>query len=122
MSMLPASLVPEATCAKNAQVAADGKVRQMDLYNLDMILSVGYRVNSKRGTQFRIWATEVLNDHLVRGYSVNERRLAELRRSLRWWGRLAGDAISADEATALLRVVTDYASRSTCWTTTTING
>ena len=45
------------TCAKNAQVAADGKVRLMDLYNLDMIISVGYRVNSKRGTQFRIWAT-----------------------------------------------------------------
>ncbi len=48
------------TCAKNAQVAADGKVRLMDLYNLDAILSVGYRVNSKRGTQFRIWATRVL--------------------------------------------------------------
>ena len=76
-------LVPEATCAKNAQVAADGKVRQMDLYNLDMILSVGYRVNSRRGTQFRIWATGVLRSHLVRGYSANERRLAELRRSLR---------------------------------------
>ncbi len=45
-----------ATCAKNAQVAADGKLRQMDLYNLDMIISVGYRVNSKRGTEFRIWA------------------------------------------------------------------
>lgn len=48
------------TCAKNAQVAADGKVRLMDLYNLDMIISVGYRVNSKRGTQFRIWATRDL--------------------------------------------------------------
>jgi prophage maintenance system killer protein len=48
------------TGAKNAQVAADGKVRLMDLYNLDMIISVGYRVNSKRGTQFRIWATRDL--------------------------------------------------------------
>ena len=62
-------LLPETTCAKNAQVAADGKVRQMDLYNLDMILSVGYRVNSKRGTQFRIWATRVLRDHLL-SYSL----------------------------------------------------
>ena len=60
-------LAPTSTCAKNAQVAADGKVRQMDLYNLDVIIGVGYRVNSKRGTQFRIWATGVLRDHLVKG-------------------------------------------------------
>jgi hypothetical protein len=46
-------LSPESTCAKNAQVAADGRLRQMDLYNLDMVISVGYRVNSRRGTQFR---------------------------------------------------------------------
>jgi len=52
-------LARKSTCAKNAQVAADGKVRQIDFYNLDMIISVGYRVNSKRGTQFRIWATNV---------------------------------------------------------------
>jgi hypothetical protein len=44
-------------------------------YSLDMIISVGYRVNSKRGTQFRIWATQTLKDHLVRGYTLNERRL-----------------------------------------------
>ncbi len=67
----------ESTCAKNAQVAADGKVRQMDFYNLDMIISVGYRVNSLRGTQFRIWATNVLRQHLVQGYTVHERRLKE---------------------------------------------
>jgi hypothetical protein len=46
-------------------------------YSLDMIISVGYRVNSKRGTQFRIWATQTLKDHLVRGYTLNERRLRE---------------------------------------------
>ncbi len=50
----------KATCAKIAQVAADGKTRQMDIFNLDAIISVGYRVNSKRGTDFRIWATRVL--------------------------------------------------------------
>jgi hypothetical protein len=53
-------LPKSSTCAKNAQVAADGKVRTMDSYNLDMIISVGYRVNSKLGTPFRIWAGEVL--------------------------------------------------------------
>ena len=56
----------KSTCAKNAQVAADGKLRRMDLYNLDMAISAGYRVNSKRGTQFRSWATRALREHLVR--------------------------------------------------------
>jgi len=66
-----------AVCAKFAHTAADGKTYQTNYYNLDMIIAVGYRVNAKRGTQFRIWATSVLRDHLIRGYTVNERRLAE---------------------------------------------
>jgi hypothetical protein len=86
----PQELLPEATCAKNAQVAADGRVRQMDLHNLDMVFSVGYRVNSKRGTQFRIWATRVLRDHLLQGYSVSERRLQELKQSPRIVGQMLG--------------------------------
>ena len=93
-----------------ATTAADDKTYQVEYFNLDAILSVGYRVNSRRGTQFRIWATGVLRSHLVSGYSANERRLAELRQSLRLVEHaLAGDAVSADEAAALLRVVTDYA-------------
>jgi hypothetical protein len=76
------------TSAKNAQVAADGKLRQMDLYNLDVIIGVGYRVNSLRGTQFRIWATQVLRDYLVRGYSVNAKRLKELHQSLKLVGQV----------------------------------
>lgn len=55
-------LEPKSTCAKIAQVAKDGKKRKIDFYNLDMIISVGYRVNSIRGTQFRIWATQRLKD------------------------------------------------------------
>ena len=70
-------LSPDSTCAKNAQVAADGKIRRMDIYNLDMIISVGYKVNSRRGTQFRIWATQVLKDHIVKGYTVNEKCLRD---------------------------------------------
>jgi len=98
------------TCAKNAQVAADGRLRQMDLYNLDVIIGVGYRVNSRRGTQFRIWATQVLRDHLVRGYSVNAKRLKELRQSLKLVGQvLERYDVTSDQARALLRVVTDYA-------------
>ncbi|HEC30653.1 MAG TPA: Fic/DOC family protein [Candidatus Yonathbacteria bacterium] len=66
-----------ATCAKIAQVAADGKMRKMDTYNLDMILSVGYRVNSKQATNFRVWATRILKQHLLEGYTINRKRLQE---------------------------------------------
>lgn len=67
----------EAVVAKNATTAADRKTYQVEYFNLDAILSAGYRVNSKRGTQFRIWATRTLRDHLLRGYTLNERRLRE---------------------------------------------
>lgn len=70
-------LDPDSVCAKFAHTAADGKTYQVEVFNLDAILSVGYRVNSKLGTQFRIWATRTLRDHLLRGYSFNERRIAE---------------------------------------------
>ena len=63
--------------AKFATTAADGKTYQVDYYNLDAIISIGYRVNSLQATQFRIWATQVLKDHLIRGYTVYEKRLAE---------------------------------------------
>jgi prophage maintenance system killer protein len=67
----------ESVGAKNATTAADGKTYQVEFFNLDAIISVGYRVNSKRGTQFRIWATSILKDHLIKGYTLNQRRLAE---------------------------------------------
>ncbi len=59
------------------QVASDGKNRRMNFYNLDIIISVGYRVNSKRATQFRQWATQRLKDYLVQGYAINEKRLEQ---------------------------------------------
>lgn len=70
-------LDPKSVCAKFAHTASDGKIYQVDYFNLDAVLSVGYRVNSKRGTQFRIWATRTLRSHLVRGFSMHERRLRE---------------------------------------------
>jgi hypothetical protein len=69
-------LSQEATVAKNAtvQIESGRKVkRDIDYYNLDAIISVGYRVNSKQGTQFRIWATNVLRDYLLKGYALNQR-------------------------------------------------
>ena len=71
---------------------------------------MGYRVNSKRGTQFRIWATNVLRDHLLKGYSVNQRRLKELRQSLKLVEQVLDRyEVDSDQAKALLQVVTDYA-------------
>ncbi len=68
----------DSVVAKFATTAADGKTYKVDYFNLDAIISVGYRVNSILGTQFRIWATHTLKDHLIRGYTLNERRLGEL--------------------------------------------
>jgi prophage maintenance system killer protein len=73
------------TCAFFAQVRQEGGrrvKRQIRHYNLDMILSVGYRVNSKKGTQFRIWANRILKEYLVKGYSLNQKRLREQRQQL----------------------------------------
>lgn len=65
----------DSTCAKIAQVAKDGKKRTMDFYNLDVIISVGYRVNSIRGTQFRIWATQQLKEFIIKGFVMDDERL-----------------------------------------------
>ena len=100
-----------------ATTAADGKTYNVEYFNLDAIISVGYRVNSKRGTQFRIWATNVLREHLVRGFTLNEKRLreqeqklADLRRTVGLLEQtLAHQAIGLDEARGLLKVITDYA-------------
>ncbi len=73
----------KSTCSILEQVAADGKIRKMNLYNLDAIISVGYRVNSKRATQFRIWATNVLKQHILQGYTINQERLLETREKFR---------------------------------------
>ena len=59
--------------AKNATTAIDGKIYQVEFYNLDVIISVGYRVKSKRGTQFRIWANSILKEYLMKGYVLNSR-------------------------------------------------
>lgn len=101
-----------ATVASYATVQREGGravERVVEHFNLDAILSVGYRVNSKRGTQFRIWATRVLRDHLIKGYSVNERRLKELSQAVRLVADVAERrALTGDEAAAVLRVVSDY--------------
>jgi len=109
-------LEKNSVCAKFAHTAEDGKTYKAAFYSLDMIISVGYRVNSKRGTQFRIWATQVLKDHILKGYTINEKRLREqnarlleLQQTVNLMRRvIAGRALAGDEATGLLHVITDY--------------
>ncbi len=84
------------------------------LYNLDVIISVGYRVKSKRGTAFRIWARQIIKDYLVKGYAVNERihkeQIGELRQLVGMLGRTIQNqpVLSTDETNALFDVVVDY--------------
>ena len=75
------------TVAKFATVQKEGKrtvTREIEYYNLDVIISVGYRVKSKQGTQFRIWATRRLKDYLVKGYAINEKRLLEKQQEVEY--------------------------------------
>ena len=72
----------DSVVAKNATTASDGKTYVVEYYNLDAILSVGYRVNSKRGTQFRQWATQRLKDYLIEGVAINEKRLEQKNKEI----------------------------------------
>ena len=88
--------------------------RRLKHYNLDAIISVGYRVSSARATLFRIWATGVLRQHLVEGYTLNQRRLAErgieFEQAVSLLSRtLANQALVSDEGRAVLQVIGDYA-------------
>ena len=69
--------------AKFATTVTDGKVYQVDYYSLDVIISVGYRVKSKEGTKFRIWANKVLKEHMLKGYTINQRRLEYLEKTIK---------------------------------------
>ena len=103
--------------AKFATTAKDGKVYQVDYYSLDMIISIGYRVNSKVATDFRKWATNVLKQYLVSGYAINEKRLAEkqeqievLKNSLNLLTRsITSQAKNIDDAQNLAKVLEIFA-------------
>ena len=109
-------LEENSTCAKFAQVQKEGDrevSRTISYYNLDMIISVGYRVNSKRGIQFRTWANKTLKEYLVKGYVVNEniklQQYNDLKQTVKLLSNvLQSKELSADEATGLLQVISDY--------------
>ena len=110
-------LEKEGTVKEYLTVQQEGKrkvTRKVKYYDLDVIISVGYRVHSKRGTAFRIWARQIIKDYLIKGYTVNERirheQIGELRQLVGMLGRTLQnqEVISNDETTALFEVVTDY--------------
>lgn len=112
-------LYQKSTCAKFAQVQKEGNrvlKRNILYYNLDIIISVGYRVNSKRGTQFRIWATNILKQHLIQGYTINKKRLKEqsdkiieLQKAVNLLSQTAESlSLTSDEAQGIIKIISDY--------------
>lgn len=108
------------TSAKIAQVRKEGKRtvnRPIKIYNLDVILSIGYRVNSDRGRQFRIWTNKILSEYLLKGYALNEKKLKEqnkqlneLKQSVKILGKaLNYKTLTNEESTGLLKIISDYA-------------
>lgn len=107
------------TVRKFRTVQTEGKkkvTRELDHYNLDLIISIGYRINSKQGTQFRQWATQRLKDYLVKGYAINEKRLKEtenkfqeLKQAVSFLESISKTKeLSGNEAQGLLKVLSDY--------------
>ena len=110
----------KATTEKYSVVQKEGQrnvKRKINLYNLDAIISVGYRVNSKRGIQFRTWANQILKNYLIKGYAVNKKlltqqnkQLLELRNTVRLLGNVLNyKRLTNDESQGLLKLISDYA-------------
>jgi prophage maintenance system killer protein len=115
-----AELDPSATVANFATVQTEGSrsiERQIEYYNLDVIISVGYRVKSHRGTQFRQWASRILKQHLIQGYTVNEQRLRQLNQVIEIISRsavpeIAGVSSVLRQFTSGLNLLDDYDHQS----------
>ena len=95
-------------CRKFRHTAEDGKYYDTQYYNLDVIISVGYRVKSQRGTQFRIWATQRLKEYLIQGYTINQKRLDELQQTVQLIQKSISEETSLTEAKGLLNIITQY--------------
>ena len=106
-------LEKESVYAKFAYTATDGKLYDVEHYSLDVIISVGYRVKSQRGTQFRIWANKILKEYIIKGYAINQHvqveQLEDLKQTVKLLSNvLNSQSLTANEATGLLKVITDY--------------
>ena len=110
-------LEESSTCAKNAQVRIEGQrqiVREIPYYNLDMIISVGYRVNSKNATSFRRWATSVLKQYLIKGYAINQQIKLDRYNELKDVVRLMSRALRRGRTQAYCRQHTCGAHADDC--------
>ena len=98
------------TVAKFATTAKDGKTYQVEHYNLDMIISVGYRVKSQNGIVFRKWATNVLKEHLLKGYTINQKRLEYLEKTVQLIdiATRANERLVGNDAKEVLKVIGNY--------------
>lgn len=102
----------DSVVAKFATTAKDGKTYQVEYYNLDMIISIGYRVKSKNGVIFRKWATKVLKDYMIKGYAVNQKRLEYLEKTIKLIdiaGRIDAE-LKGSEAWEIIKVINNYSS------------
>ena len=99
-----------AVVAKFATTAKDGKKYQVEYYNLDMILSVGYRVKSKNGVIFRKWATKVLKDYMLKGYALNKKRLEYLEKTIKLIdiANRIDERLEGNDAKEILKVIGEY--------------
>ena len=99
-----------AVVAKFATTAKDGKTYQVEYYNLDMILSIGYRIKSKNGIIFRKWANKVLKDYMIKGYAVNQRRLEYLEKTIKLIdiANRIDERLEGNDAKEILKVIGDY--------------
>lgn len=100
----------DSAVAKFATTASDGKIYQVEYYNLDMIISVGYRVKSKNGIIFRKWANKILKDYMIKGYAINEKRLETLEKTIKLLdiANRGKERITGDEAKNILDVIASY--------------
>ena len=108
-------LFKEATCSKMEQVQIEGNrkiTRKMDFYNLDAIIAVGYRVNSKKATSFRRWATSILKDYIIKGYAINQKRLDVLNKTIAIQSRMLASTLNIEEK-EVLSVVEAYSNALT---------
>ncbi|MDP4010101.1 MAG: RhuM family protein [Candidatus Shapirobacteria bacterium] len=113
-------LLKSSVVANYATTASDGKKYNVDYYNLDVIISVGYRVKSLCGTQFRIWATKTLKQHLIQGYTINQKRLLQVKNNLEdlqqtilFLKEKSGNELLAGQEKEILNILANYSKTLT---------
>lgn len=103
-------LEESSVCSFFEHTAEDGKKYKVQYYNLDMIISIGYRVNSKQGIMFRKWATQILKDYMIKGYAVNQKRLEYLEKTVKLIdiANRMDERLENHDAKEILKVIGEY--------------